>query len=52
MGAATESELEKIDDELTDKVEAIYEEADASPFPDPSEVYDNVYTDMEPEKGH
>ena len=52
MGAATESELKKIDNELTDKVEEIYEEADASPFPDPSEVYDNVYTDMDPEKGH
>lgn len=44
--------MEAIDEELTDRVDAIYEAADASPFPDPSEVYDNVYTDMEPEKGH
>lgn len=44
--------MEAIDEEITDYVESIYEQADASPFPDASEVYDNVYTDMEPEKGH
>lgn len=48
----TREKMEAIDEELTDQVEAIYEQADASPFPDASEVYDNVYTDMEPEKGH
>lgn len=48
----TEAELDAIDDEMEDKAQDIYEQADASPFPDPSEVYDNVYTDMEPEKGH
>ncbi|MBL8068181.1 MAG: pyruvate dehydrogenase (acetyl-transferring) E1 component subunit alpha [Armatimonadetes bacterium] len=44
--------MEAIDEEITDYVDSIYEQADASPFPDASEVYDNVYTDMEPEKGH
>ena len=44
--------FEAIDDELTDKVQQIFEEADASPFPDLEEVYTNVYTDMQVEKGH
>jgi pyruvate dehydrogenase E1 component alpha subunit len=52
MGLLTPETIEAIDDELTAEVEEIYAKADASPFPDPSEVYDNVYTDMEPEKGH
>ena len=44
--------LEAVDEEYIAEVEKIYEAADASPFPDPSEVYDNIYTDMTPEKGH
>jgi len=44
--------MEAIDAEISDEVDRIFEEANASPFPDPSEVYDNVYTDMTPEKGH
>lgn len=44
--------MEAIDEELSEKVDAIYAEADASPFPDASEVYANVYTDIDPEKGH
>ncbi|MCA0360751.1 MAG: pyruvate dehydrogenase (acetyl-transferring) E1 component subunit alpha [Armatimonadetes bacterium] len=48
----TREKMEAIDEELTDQVEAIYEKADASPFPEAHEVYDNVYTDLEPEKGH
>lgn len=48
----TREKMEAIDEELTEAVEGIYEKADASPFPDPSEVYDNVYTDIYPEKGH
>ncbi len=48
----TKADFEAIDDEMIDKVDAIYDQADASPFPDTSEVYDNVYSDMEPEKGH
>ncbi len=44
--------MEAIDAELVDRVEKIYEEADASPFPDLEEVYDNIYSDMDPEKGH
>lgn len=48
----TDKQIEAIDDEMLEKVEEIYEKADASPFPEPEEVYANVYSDMEPEKGH
>jgi pyruvate dehydrogenase E1 component alpha subunit len=51
-GAIGEEELDAIDREEAARVDAIYEEADAIPFPEPEEVYDDVYTDMEPEKGH
>lgn len=44
--------LEAIEAEIQEQVEKIYEAADASPVPDPDEVYDNIYTDMTPEKGH
>ena len=44
--------MEAIDAELIEQVEKIYEAADASPFPSPDEVYDNIYFGMEPEKGH
>jgi len=49
---ANEEKLEAIDAEIQEMVEKIYDEADASPHPDVSEVYDNIYTDMTPEKGH
>ncbi len=49
---ASEETLEAIDAEIQEKVEQIYAEADASPFPDVEEVYDNIYSDMSPEKGH
>ena len=48
----TDEKMEAIDAEEEERAQAIYEEADKSPFPDPAEVYDNVYSDMEPEKGH
>ncbi len=48
----TEEKMEAIDSEIQDEIDRIYEEADRSPFPDASEVYDHVYTDMDPEKGH
>jgi len=48
----TREKMEALDEEALAKVDVIYEAADAIPFPDPSEVYDDVYTDMEPEKGH
>lgn len=47
-----EEKMEAIDEEIQEEVERIYELADASPHPEPDEVYDHVYTDMEPEKGH
>ncbi len=48
----TRETMEAIDEEIRNEIEAIYEKADASPFPDPSEVYDDLYSNMEPEKGH
>lgn len=48
----SDEKMEAIDAEEEDRAQKIYEEADKAPFPDPSEVYDDVYTDMEPEKGH
>lgn len=48
----TEEKMEAIDSELLEEVEALYEKADKMPFPDPDEVYDHVYTDMSPERGH
>lgn len=49
---ATQEKLEAIDAELEERVDQIYAEAEASPMPDPSEVYEHVYTDMTPEEGH
>jgi pyruvate dehydrogenase E1 component alpha subunit len=48
----TEEKMEAIDSEIQEEIEKIYEKADASPFPDADEVYSNVYSDMDPEKGH
>lgn len=48
----TDEKMEAIDAECLAEAEAVYERAEASPFPDPKEVYDNVYTDMTPEVGH
>jgi pyruvate dehydrogenase E1 component alpha subunit len=44
--------IEAIDEEIQDRVQHIYEQADASPFPDPHEVYDHVYSDIATETGH
>lgn len=48
----TEEVFEAIDEEITEQVDRVYEAADAAPFPDVDEVYDNIYTDMKPEQGH
>jgi pyruvate dehydrogenase E1 component alpha subunit len=48
----TREKMEAIEAEIEAQVEEIYEAADAAPHPDKHEVYDHVYTDMEPEKGH
>jgi pyruvate dehydrogenase E1 component alpha subunit len=48
----TEEVAEAIDAEEVERVEKIFAEADAAPFPDVDEVYDNIYTDMKPEAGH
>lgn len=47
-----DEKIEAIEEEMVDEVQRIYEIADASPFPDITEVYDHVYSDMDPEKGH
>jgi pyruvate dehydrogenase E1 component alpha subunit len=44
--------MEAIEEETIKEVERIYEAADASPFPELPEVYDNVYSDMRVEEGH
>src|SRR5688572_29128313 len=48
----TDEKMEAIDAEEEERAQKVYEQADQSPHPDPVEVYDNVYTDMEPERGH
>ncbi len=52
LGYLNEEKFEAIEEEILADVEKVYEEADASPFPDPTEVYDNIYSDMKPEAGH
>ncbi len=44
--------MEAIDEEAQNQVEQLYESVDKEPFPDPQEVYDDVYSDMNPEMGH
>jgi pyruvate dehydrogenase E1 component alpha subunit len=44
--------MEAIDEEAQNQVEQLYEEVDKDPFPDPQEVYDDVYSNMTPEVGH
>jgi pyruvate dehydrogenase E1 component alpha subunit len=44
--------MEAIEEEIIAQCDEIYELADQSPFPEPHEVYDNVYSDMRPEEGH
>ncbi len=51
-GIMNREKMEAIDDEIQNEVEEIYEKADASPFPDPEDVYSHCYTDMTPEMGH
>ena len=48
----TEEKMEAIESEIIQEVDHIYEQADASPFPDPDEVYSHVYSNMTPEEGH
>lgn len=48
----TRETMEAIDEEMRAWVDIIYEKADASPFPSLDQVYSDVYSDMEPEKGH
>jgi pyruvate dehydrogenase E1 component alpha subunit len=48
----SEEKMEQIEEEIVQQVDQIYRDAEASPFPEVDEVYDNVYTDMTPEMGH
>lgn len=48
----TQEKMEAIQDEMETWADEVLEEADKSPFPEPHEVYENVYTDMQPEVGH
>ena len=42
-GTATEAELDAVDQQMADEIEAAYEFADSSPYPDPSEAFTDVY---------
>ena len=48
----TQKEMESLSEKILEEVEEIYEKADQSPMPGIEEVYDNVYTDLDPERGH
>ncbi|MEQ1932640.1 MAG: thiamine pyrophosphate-dependent enzyme [Fimbriimonadaceae bacterium] len=48
----TRAQMDQMDAEELEKAEQVYDDAAESPHPDIEEVYSNVYTDMEPEKGH
>lgn len=48
----TKEKMEAIEADAVERVDKIYETALASPDPEQSEVYDNVYTDMSTERGH
>jgi pyruvate dehydrogenase E1 component alpha subunit len=48
----TKEKMEAIEADIITQVDKIYEDALASPDPEPDEVYDNVYTDMSTERGH
>lgn len=47
-----QSDFDKIHQEAEAEMELVYETASQSPKPGPDEVYSDVYTDMEPERGH
>ena len=44
--------MEAINADYEEQAEKIYHDADQSPFPDPIDVYNHVYSNMEPEVGH
>ncbi len=48
----SEEALEAMELEVEEEAAVVMAKAEESPFPDPSEVYDNIYTDMTPEQGH
>jgi pyruvate dehydrogenase E1 component alpha subunit len=52
MKILNDEKKEAIYDEIEREVDRIYEEADKSPLPKDDEVYSDVYSNMEPEKGH
>lgn len=48
----TREKMEAIDEEAKNEVEQLYLLVEQDPFPDPSEVFDDVYTNIKPEEGH
>lgn len=48
----THEKIEAIEADILKEIDHIYEQALASPDPDPAEVYNHVYTDLETERGH
>ncbi len=51
-GVMTHEQMEAIDAEVIEQVERLYLAADRQPFAPPNAVYDHVYTDIQPERGH
>jgi pyruvate dehydrogenase E1 component alpha subunit len=49
LGVATEAQLKTIDDEAKQEVAEAVKFADESPFPDPATLYDDVYSEAEPQ---
>ncbi len=47
-GVITEEEYEEMDEAVIDEVEAAAEAAEASPKPDPSAIYEDIYADAYP----
>jgi len=50
LGVATEAQLKTIDDEAKQEVAEAVKFADESPFPDPATLYEDVYSEAEPQQ--
>jgi pyruvate dehydrogenase E1 component alpha subunit len=50
LGVATEAQLKTIDDEAKQEVAEAVKFADESPLPDPATLYEDVYSETEPQQ--
>jgi pyruvate dehydrogenase E1 component alpha subunit len=51
-GVLSDKELDKLHEDIEAEMNDVFEKASQSPKPEPEAVYENVYSDMSPEKGH